>query len=163
MSCYIPSSPQVSVDWDTAVGDRETQEGQCCTHTSVQWRREGKKRRKELVWWQSHNLFALFERGKKKVLTHSCKGILYLHRYAAAITLVQYLDFGREFLKSYLNSLESPRKPKKNPENITEEIREKEAEKIVLRTECYKSHSIFPIDQENIETGTRQNKLEQNM
>ena len=50
----------------TPVGDWETQEGECCIHTPVKWRREGKKRRKELVWWQSHNLSALFERGKKK-------------------------------------------------------------------------------------------------
>ena len=82
VSNFDPLLSQVWVDWETPVGDWETQEGQCCIHTPVQWRREGKKRRKELVWWQSHNLSALFERGKKKVLTHSYKGILHLHRYA---------------------------------------------------------------------------------
>ena len=57
---------QVWVDWETPVGDWETQEGQCCIHTPVQWRREGKKRRKELAWWQSRNLSAVRERKEKK-------------------------------------------------------------------------------------------------
>ena len=39
------------------------------------------------MWWQSHNLSVMCERGKKKVLTHSCKGILHLYKYGLITTI----------------------------------------------------------------------------
>ena len=72
------------VDWETPVGDWETQERECCTYTDCSRERREKERRKCLCG--GHHITSLFcVRGKKKVLTQSCKGILLLHRYEVTL------------------------------------------------------------------------------
>ena len=62
------------VDWVTPEGNWETQEGQCYGTQTLSWRREGIKRRKVLVWWQSHKFSVMWERGKKKFWLILVKG-----------------------------------------------------------------------------------------
>ena len=54
--------------------DWETQEGECCIHTHCSGEGRGKKRRKVLVWWPSHNLSVLCERKEKKFWPSLVKG-----------------------------------------------------------------------------------------
>ena len=71
--------------------------------------------------------------------------------FPAAITLhslvVGLWWSNAKFLKSHLNSLESQkiktRKKTRKPENITEEIREKEAEKIVLTPKTFRQTKLI--------------------